>query len=79
MISLLECHNECSEMSDGESACEAYALRSDDIGYRCYLYRKGPYTHGDGTSTAICYIMTRGIIHALFRHYSIKNELFGFR
>ena len=51
-----ECHEKCK----GEWDCVAFSFK-DSTHYPyfpyCYLYAKGPYTHGSGDSSYTCYVM----------------------
>ena len=47
-----ECHQKCKEEID----CVAFLVQKSSNDH-CYHYAKGPYTHGDGDSRFICYVM----------------------
>ena len=49
-----ECHEKCI----GSSDCVAFTFSGPKY---CYLYSKGPYTHGNGVSGSTCYVV-HGII-----------------
>ena len=47
-----ECHERCKKEMD----CVAFGISATISNY-CYLYAKGPYTKGDGSSCCTCYVM----------------------
>ena len=52
--SVSKCQEECA----ANDSCVAFAYHDNND---CPLYQNGPYTYGDGTETAKCYIMPPGI------------------
>ena len=48
--------SECWEECDVTSGCVAFSYKTEGE-INCYLYQKGPYTHGTGKKNTKCYVM----------------------
>ena len=60
----------CKQKCDEKDGCTAFSFKynsASDIGL-CTLYKKGPYTHGNGESGEKCYTMTQGYDKLLMMH-----------
>ena len=60
IVSAQDC-TECEEKCRKMSMCVAFSLDLPTVNDNCNLYKGGPYTHGNGKTGTLCYILPENV------------------